>query len=312
MDLVLGSRGMVGSSLCRRLDVLKREFCAPSREELDLFDAKATLHYFKERKYDCVFLAAAKVGGIEANRKFPATFITENLMIAQNVLSACNESDVGKVICLGSSCIYPKFAEQPICEEALLTGSLEPTNEPYAVAKIATIKMCESYNAQFDRDFRCVMPPNLFGVNDSYDLQNSHVIPALIKKFKLAMRDGLHSVELWGTGTPLREFLEADDLAKALVAISEIPRETYFKATNNMSYINVGNGFEISIKELAKIVASQVGFVGDISFNSNFPDGTPRKCMDSSRFRSMVDITFSDFETSVQVAIQDFEKRFDI
>lgn len=286
---VAGHRGMVGSAIVRRLQALGYEnILTASRDELDLLDQAAVNAWFGEQKPDQVYLAAAKVGGIHANNTFPAEFIYQNLMIQANLIQAAHQCGVQKLLFLGSSCIYPKFAEQPMREDALLTGTLEPTNEPYAIAKIAGIKLCESYNRQYGRDYRSVMPTNLYGPNDNFHPENSHVIPALIRRFHEAVQADDKEVVIWGSGKPMREFLHVDDMAAASVYVMELDEETYQSNTQPMlSHINVGTGQDCTIRELAETVAKVTGFKGDLVFDSTKPDGTPRKLMDVSRLRAL-------------------------
>jgi len=286
---VAGHRGMVGSAIVRRLKALGyANILTAGRDELDLLDQAAVQDYFRAKRIDQVYLAAARVGGIHANNSYPADFIYENLMIEANVIHAAHISGVQKLLFLGSSCIYPKLAEQPMREEALLTGVLEPTNEPYAIAKIAGIKLCESYNRQFGRDYRSVMPTNLYGPHDNYHPENSHVIPALLRRFHEATLRGDDEVVIWGSGTPMREFLHVDDMAAASVHVMELDDATYRDNTQPMlSHINVGTGVDCSIRELAETIARVTGFRGRLSFDASKPDGTPRKLMDVSRLKAL-------------------------
>lgn len=290
---VAGHRGMVGSAIVRALyqqgqtNIVKR-----THAELDLTNQAAVQAFFEAEKPDQVYLAGAKVGGIHANNTYPAEFIYENLMVEVNVIHQAWRVDVQKLLFLGSSCIYPKLASQPMCEDALLTGPLEPTNEPYAVAKIAGIKLCESYNRQYGQshgtDYRSVMPTNLYGPGDSYHLENSHVIPALIRRFHEAKASNAPSVTIWGTGTPRREFLYVDDMAAASVHVMNLPKATYDAHTQPMqSLINIGYGSDITIAQAAHAVSQAVGFKGRIDFDPTKPDGTPRKLMDSSRLNAL-------------------------
>jgi len=279
---VAGHRGMVGSAICRLLqkqaDV---EIITRTREELDLCDQSAVLEFMKSEKPDEVILAAAKVGGIHANNTYPAEFIYQNLQIQNNVIHAAYVNDVQKLLFLGSSCIYPRAVEQPMREDALLTGILEPTNEPYAIAKIAGIKMCESYNRQCGRDYRSVMPTNLYGPGDNYHPENSHVVPALIRRFHEAKENNLDEVVVWGSGKPMREFLYVDDMAKASLFVHTLDQDTYLENTEPMlSHINVGTGTDVTIRELAETVQDVVEFKGELLFDPTKPDGTPRKLMD--------------------------------
>ena len=286
---VAGHRGMVGSAIVRRLQTLGySRILTAGRDELNLLDQQAVQAFFNEQKIDQVYLAAAKVGGIQANNSYPADFIYENLMIQANIIQAAHLNDVHKLLFLGSSCIYPKHAEQPMREEALLTGTLEPTNEPYAIAKIAGIKLCESYNRQHGHDYRSVMPTNLYGPHDNYHPQNSHVIPALLRRFHEAVQRGDAELVIWGIGTPMREFLHVDDMAAASIHVMELDDATYQANTQPMlSHINVGTGVDCTIGELAKTIAEVTGFTGKLTFDTSKPDGAPRKLMDVSRLKSL-------------------------
>ena len=286
---VAGHRGMVGSAIFRQLKSLGYEqIITASRDELNLLDQAAVQAFFAEQKIDQVYLAAAKVGGIHANNTLPAEFIYENLMIESNIIHAAHCHDVQRLLFLGSSCIYPKLAEQPMKETALLTATLEPTNEPYAIAKIAGIKLCESYNRQYQRDYRSVMPTNLYGPNDNFHPENSHVIPALIRRFHEAVTTAQEEVVIWGSGTPMREFLHVDDMAAASIHVMELDKAVYAANTQPMlSHINVGTGVDCTIRELAETVAKVTGFTGQLSFDATKPDGAPRKLMDVSRLASL-------------------------
>lgn len=286
---VAGHRGMVGSAVVRRLQSLGyRSILTAGRDELDLLDQAAVRAYFSVNRIDQVYLTAAKVGGIHANNTLPAEFIYQNLMIEANIIHAAHLNGVQRLLFLGSSCIYPKLAEQPMQEQALLTGILEPTNEPYAIAKIAGIKLCESYNRQYGRDYRSVMPTNLYGPNDNFHPENSHVIPALIRRFHEAVQAGDEEVVIWGSGTPKREFLHVDDMAAASVHVMELNAGIYQANTQPMlSHINVGTGVDCTIRELAETLAKVTGFKGKLSFDATKPDGTPRKLMDVSRLKSL-------------------------
>ena len=279
---VAGHKGMVGSAIFRQLQKKSdTEIITRNREELNLCDQLAVYEFMKTVKPHEIILAAAKVGGIQANNTYPAEFIYENLQIQNNVIHAAHLNDVQKLLFLGSSCIYPRQVPQPMREDALLTGILEPTNEPYAIAKIAGIKMCESYNRQYGRDYRSVMPTNLYGPGDNYHPENSHVVPALIRRFHEAKINSLSEVVVWGSGAPMREFLFVDDMVEASLFVHHLDRETYKENTQTMlSHINVGTGLDVTIKELAQTVRSVVGFEGDIVFDQSKPDGTPRKLMD--------------------------------
>ena len=286
---VAGHRGMVGGAILRRLEARGTgEIITRTSAELDLTDQAEVAAFFAAEKPDAVILAAAKVGGIVANNAYPAQFIYENLMIECNVIHQAYAAGVQRLLQLGSSCIYPKLADQPMREDALLTGTLEPTNEPYAIAKIAGIKLCESYNRQYGTDYRSVMPTNLYGPGDNFHPENSHVLPALIRRFHEAVRDGTEEVVIWGTGTPMREFLHVDDMAEASLFVMDLDAETYARETEPMlSHINVGSGTDVTIRELAETVARVTGFKGRLSFDSSKPDGTPRKLMDVSRLERL-------------------------
>ncbi len=290
---VAGHRGMVGSAIVRQLEARQANGEALSivtrtHAELDLKDQAAVAAFMEQETPDVVILAAAKVGGIHANNTYPAEFLYDNLMMECNVIHQAHANGVNRLLFLGSSCIYPRMAPQPMREDALLTGTLEPTNEPYAIAKIAGIKLCESYNRQYGTDYRSVMPTNLYGPGDNYHPENSHVVPALIRRFHEAKLANAPEVVIWGTGTPLREFLHVDDMAAASLFVLDLPKETYQAHTQPMlSHINVGSGQEVSIGELAKLVADAVSYQGQLKFDSAKPDGTPRKLMDSSRLEGM-------------------------
>lgn len=286
---VSGHKGMVGSAIVRQLDsrddveLVLREF-----KDLDLTNQSAVDDFFASENIDEVYLAAAKVGGIHANNTYPAEFIYQNLMIESNIIHAAHRNNVQHLLFLGSSCIYPKLAEQPMMEKSLLTGALEETNEPYAIAKIAGIKLCESYNRQYGRDYRSVMPTNLYGRNDNFHPENSHVIPALMRRFHEAKLNGDEQVVVWGTGTPMREFLYVDDMAAACVHVMELDKETYQATTEPMlSHINVGTGVDCTIREMAETMAKVVCFKGEIVFDSSKPDGTPRKLLDVTRLANL-------------------------
>jgi len=286
---VAGHRGMVGSAIVRVLQSqAQTNIVVRSSAELDLTNQQAVRDFFKAEQPDQVYLAAAKVGGIHANNTYPAAFIYENLMIQANVIHEAWQVGVKKLLFLGSSCIYPKAVSQPMKEEALLTGVLEATNEPYAIAKIAGIKQCESYNRQYGVDYRSVMPTNLYGVGDNYHSENSHVIPALIRRFHEAKVNHAPEVVIWGSGTPMREFLYVDDMAAASVYVMNLDKDKYDQHTEPMlSHINVGYGSDVTIKEVAQRIAEVVGYSGHIDFDRTKPDGTPRKLMDSSRLNSL-------------------------
>lgn len=286
---VAGHNGMVGSAIVRQL--AKRgdaEIITRSRSELNLTSQAEVQAFFAKQKIDEVYLAAAKVGGIIANNTYPADFIYENLMIEANIIHAAHLNNVQRLLFLGSSCIYPKLAPQPMTEQALLTGTLESTNEPYAIAKIAGIKLCESYNRQYGRDYRSVMPTNLYGPNDNFHPDNSHVIPALLRRFHEAKLAGAPEVVAWGTGSPMREFLHVDDMAAASIFVMELDKATYEANTEPMlSHINVGTGVDCTIKQLTETVAKVVGYTGKISWDSSKPDGAPRKLMNVDRLKAL-------------------------
>lgn len=290
---VAGHRGMVGGAILRRLQARQAageglELITRGHAELDLTDQAAVRAFMGQARPDVVILAAARVGGIHANNAFPADFIYDNLMIQANVIQAAHAAGVRRLLNLGSSCIYPRAAAQPMAEEALLTGVLEPTNEPYAVAKIAGIKLCESFNRQHGTDYRSVMPTNLYGPGDNFHPENSHVLPALIRRFHEAVETGAQAVTIWGTGTPRREFLHVDDMAEASLFVLDLPRAVYDANTRPMlSHINVGTGEDVAILELARLVAGVVGFRGRIETDPTRPDGTPRKLMDVGRLAAM-------------------------
>ena len=286
---VAGHNGMVGSALVRGLQerghttILTR-----SHAELDLLDQKAVHHFFADNSIDQVYLAAARVGGIHANNSYPAEFIYENLMIESNIIHGAHVNGIQKLLFLGSSCIYPKRAAQPMKEEALLTSTLEPTNEPYAIAKIAGIKLCESYNRQYGRDYRSVMPTNLYGPYDNFHPENSHVIPALMRRIHEAKQANSSEVVVWGSGKPMREFLHVDDMAAAAIYVMNLESDKYRNHTQPMlSHINVGSGVECSIRELAETIARVIGYKGKLSFDSSKPDGTLRKLMDVTRLKEL-------------------------
>ena len=285
---VAGHRGMVGGAILRRLQAQGADVVTRTHAELDLTDQAAVRAFMAEEKPDAVILAAAKVGGIHANNTYPAEFIYENLMMEANVIHQAHKAGVQHLLFLGSSCIYPRAVAQPMAEDALLTGVLEPTNEPYAVAKIAGIKLCESYNRPYGTHSRSLMPTNLYGPGDNFHPENSHVMPALIRRFHEAAREGRDEVVIWGTGTPMREFLHVDDMAEASLFVLGLPRAVYEANTEPMlSHINVGTGQDVTIAELAAMIAKATGFEGRISFDTTKPDGTARKLMDVSRLAAM-------------------------
>lgn len=300
---VAGHRGLVGSALWRELERLGcRHLLGRTRAELDLLDGEAVRRFYAREKPDYVFVAAARVGGIAANDSQPAQFIYENLAIQTHLIHAAYEAGVKKLLFLGSSCIYPKLAPQPLKEESLLSGPLEPTNQWYAVAKIAGVKMCQAYRRQYGCDFISVMPTNLYGPNDHYDLQTSHVLPALIRRFHEAKRTGAPAVTCWGTGRPRREFLYVDDLARACVLLME--------RYSDEPCINVGYGQDVTIAELAELVRRVVGYEGQILWDTSKPDGTPRKLLDSSRLFALGWRPQVDLETGLRLAYEDFKRRF--
>lgn len=286
---VAGHRGLVGSAIMRQLEADNfSNIITRSHAELDLCDQSAVQSFFAEQKPEYVILAAAKVGGIHANNTFPAEFIYENIMVEANVIDASYKNNVKRLLFLGSSCIYPKLAEQPMREDSLLTSELEPTNEPYAVAKIAGIKLCESYNRQYGTDYRSVMPTNLYGPGDNFHPQNSHVIPALMRRFHEAKQRGDADVTVWGTGKAKREFLHVDDMAAASLFVLQLDDDTYKSNTREMlSHINIGAGMDCSIAEMAETVKRVIGFKGKLIFDASKPDGAPRKLLDVSRLKAM-------------------------
>ncbi len=312
---VAGHRGMVGSAIVRNLQAKGyTNIVTRTHAEMDLTDQAAVKAFFEQEKPDQVYLAAAKVGGIHANNTFPAEFIYDNLMVQNNVIHQAFLNGVKKLLFLGSSCIYPKLAPQPMSEDVLLTGKLEPTNEPYAVAKIAGIKMCESYNRQYGQshgvDYRSVMPTNLYGPGDNYHPENSHVIPALIRRFHEAKVSNAPEVAIWGTGTPRREFLYVDDMAEASVFVMQLDKTIYDSQTQSMqSHINVGYGNDVTINELAHAVAKATGFQGRIAFDVSKPDGAPRKWMDSGRLNHLGWAPKVNLEDGLKLAYSEFQSR---
>ena len=305
---VAGHRGMVGSAICRQLqkqaDV---EVITRARDELDLCDQPAVRAFMKSEKPDEVILAAAKVGGIHANNTYPAEFIYQNLQIQNNIIHAAHINDVQKLLFLGSSCIYPRQVQQPMREDALLTGVLEPTNEPYAIAKIAGIKMCESYNRQYGRDYRSVMPTNLYGPGDNYHPENSHVVPALIRRFHEAKINNQDEVVVWGSGTPKREFLFVDDMAKASLFVHNLDsKKLIIKINSMLSHINVGTGTDVTIKELAETIKEVVGFTGTLVFDRTKPDGTPRKLLDTALLKRLGFSNTISLKMGLEIAYENF------
>ncbi|KAA0538191.1 GDP-L-fucose synthase [Citrobacter freundii] len=286
---VAGHRGMVGAAIVRQLSQRNNvELVLRTRDQLNLLDAGAVQAFFATEHIDQVYLAAAKVGGIVANNTYPADFIYENMMIESNIIHAAHLHNVNKLLFLGSSCIYPKQATQPIAESELLQGTLEPTNEPYAIAKIAGIKLCESYNRQYGRDYRSVMPTNLYGPHDNFHPSNSHVIPALLRRFHEAREQNTPDVVVWGSGTPMREFLHVDDMAAASIHVMELAQEVLQEYTQPMlSHINVGTGVDCTIRELAQTIAQVVGYKGRVVFDASKPDGTQRKLLDVTRLHQL-------------------------
>ncbi len=309
---VAGHRGMVGSAIVRQLQAKGyKNIVTRTHAELDLSNQQAVADFFQKEKPDQVYLAAAKVGGIHANNTYPAEFIYQNLMMEANVIHQSFENGIKKLLFLGSSCIYPKMAPQPMAEDALLTGKLEPTNEPYAIAKIAGIKLCESYNRQYGRshgvDYRSVMPTNLYGPGDNYHPENSHVIPALIRRFHEAKERKASEVVIWGTGTPMREFLYVDDMASASVFVMELDKTIYEQHTEPMqSHINVGFGSDVTIKDLAESVSRTVGYQGDITFDIGKPDGAPKKLMSTARLNGIGWIPKTNLNDGLLMTYQSF------
>lgn len=317
---VAGHKGMVGAAIVRQLlaqGYPSEQIVTRTHAELDLTNQAAVRDFFSSEKLDQVYLAAAKVGGIYANKTYPAEFIYQNLMIQANTIDAAFRSGVQKLLFLGSSCIYPKLLPQPIREDALLTGTLEPTNEPYAIAKIAGIKLCESYNRQYGTshgvDYRSVMPTNLYGPGDNYHPENSHVVPALIRRFHEAKVNQRPSVAIWGSGTPKREFLYVDDMASACLHVMNLEKTAYDEHTKPMlSHINVGYGKDISIHEVAEVIGKVIGYQGQIIFDISKPDGTPRKLMDSSRINVLGWKAKMGLEAGIQIAYQDFLSNYSL
>jgi GDP-L-fucose synthase len=309
---VAGHRGMVGSAIVRALRAQGHtQFVLRTRGELDLTDQRAVYDFFAAEKPDQVYLAAARVGGIHANNSYPAEFIYSNLMVQANVVNAAYINGVRKLLFLGSSCIYPRLAPQPMGEDALLTGALEPTNEPYAVAKIAGIKLCESYNRQYGTDYRSVMPTNLYGPGDNYHPENSHVIPAMLRRFHEAKAADAPSVAVWGTGTPRREFLYVDDMAAACVHVMNLSAAVWAANTKPMQcLLNVGYGRDVSIAELARCVAEAVGYAGEITFDTSRPDGSPRKLIDSTRLHQLGWSPKVALAQGLRTAYADFAEHF--
>lgn len=308
---VAGHRGMAGSAIIRALEALGYDqIITRTHAELDLTNQAAVYAFFEAERPKQVYLAAAKVGGIHANNTFPAEFIYQNLMIEANVIHAAFRCGVKKLLFLGSSCIYPKAALQPMSEETLLTGPLESTNEPYAIAKIAGIKLCESYNRQYGTDYRSVMPTNLYGPGDTYHLDNSHVIPSLIRRFHDAKVNNVSSVSIWGSGTPKREFLYVDDMAAASVLVMNLDKTIYDQSTRSMlSHINIGSGKDITIRELAETIGKVIGYQGDITFDPSKPDGVSRKLMDSARLNALGWQAKVSLQEGLKITYDDFQNK---
>ena len=311
---VAGHKGMVGSAIARILKNQNVEIITKDRTELDLLNQSNVQKFFEHEKVDQIYLAAAKVGGIYANNSYPAKFIYENLMIQTNVIHSAFLNGVKKILFLGSSCIYPKHANQPMKEEELLAGNLEPANEPYAIAKIAGIKMCESYNRQYSKshgiDYRSIMPTNLYGPGDNYHPENSHVIPGLIYRFHKAKINNLESVSIWGTGTPKREFLYVDDLAQAAIHVMNIDKKVYDEQmSSEISHINIGSEQELTIKELAETIKEVIDFKGTINFDSSKPDGVQRKLIDSSLIKIFGFNPNTNLKDGLVLAYRDFLKK---
>ncbi len=306
---VAGHNGMVGASICRKLAEDNRlKIITKPRIELDLCDQLAVNQFMEDEKPDEIILAAARVGGILANHNYPAEFIYQNLQIQNNVIHAAHLQNVQKLLFLGSSCIYPKLTKQPMTEDALLTGSLEPTNEPYAIAKIAGVKMCQSYNKQYGRDYRSVMPTNLYGPGDNYHFENSHVVPALLKRFHDAKMNNKNTVAVWGTGTPKRELMYVDDMAEASLLIHNLDLNTYREVIgNSLSHINIGTGIEITIKELAETIKEVTSYRGEILFDNSKPDGTPRKLMDVTLLKELNWKAKTNLKNGLKMTYKDFK-----
>lgn len=305
---IAGHNGMVGSAILRKISCYENvEVFTINKKKLNLLNQTDVENYFNKNKFDEVYLAAAKVGGIYSNNEYPAEFIYHNLMISANVINSSYKNNVKKILYFGSSCIYPKLCEQPIEEKELLSGYLEKTNEAYAIAKIAGLKMCESYNKQYGTDYRCIMPSNLYGINDTYDELNSHVIPSLIFKIHNAKKNNLPSISLWGTGNAKREFLNVNDLANASIFVMNLNKEVL-----NHSHINIGSGIEYSIKELAEIIAKIINYKGEILFNLNNLDGTPRKLLNNDIINKLGWKSEINLYDGILLAYKDFEKRMNI
>jgi len=299
---IAGHKGLVGSALVRKLEKKGyKNLVLKTREELDLMNTEQVFKFFEEEKPDWVFLAAAKVGGIYANNVYPVDFLLDNLKIQNNIIEASYKNNVGKLMFLGSSCIYPKLAPQPLKEEYLLTSALEPTNEPYALAKITGIKLCSAYNRQYGTNYISVMPCNLYGINDNYHPENAHVIPMLLRRFHEAKEKNLEKVTVWGTGTPLREFMCSDDLAQACVYLMENKN-----APEIGEFVNIGTGTDVTIKELAELIKETVGFEGELEFDTKKPDGTPKKLLDVSRINALGWKAQISFKEGLKLSYEDF------
>jgi GDP-L-fucose synthase len=309
---IAGHKGMVGSAIVRNLKVdSENKIIQRTHSELDLTNQESVNEFISREKIDQIYLAAAKVGGINANNSYPADFIYQNLMIQSNIINAAYVNNIQKLLFLGSSCIYPREVKQPISEDALLNGRPDPTNEPYAIAKIAGIKLCESYNRQHNTDFRSVMPTNLYGPGDNYDLENGHVIPALIRRFHEAKLNNDSSVIVWGTGEPKREFLYVDDMAEASIRVMNLDKSTYNQNTQTMlSHINVGCGYEITIRELAETISKVTNYKGDIIFDSSKLNGSPRKLIDSSCINRIGWYPKVDLEDGLRRTYNDLQKNY--
>lgn len=302
---IAGHKGLVGSALVRQLEKIGyKNLVLKTREELDLMDSEKVFRFFKEQKPDWVFLAAAKVGGIYANSTYPVDFLLDNMKIQNNIIEASYKNNVEKLLFLGSSCIYPKLAPQPLKEEYLLTSALEPTNEPYALAKITGIKLCSAYNRQYGTNYISAMPCNLYGINDNYHPENAHVIPMLLRRFHEAKEKNLEKVTVWGTGTPLREFMCSDDLAQACVYLMENKN-----ASETGEFVNIGTGTDITIRELAELIKETVGFKGELEFDTTKPDGTPKKLLDVSRINTLGWEAKISFKDGLKLSYNDFLKQ---
>lgn len=313
---VAGHNGMVGSALFKLLKKKNVALSTIDKKILDLTNQEQVIRYFKKKNFDHVYIAAAKVGGIYANNTFPANFIYDNLMIACNIIHASYLTKVKKLLFLGSSCIYPKYSKQPMQESELLTGTLEPTNEPYAIAKIAGIKLCESYNRQYKKDnidFRSVMPTNMYGKGDNYHPKNSHVIPALIRKIHFAKKNNLKEVEIWGSGKAFREFLFSDDLAECCIKIMNLSQKKFTEYTQSQcSHINIGSGKDLRIKDLARKICKTINYKGKLKFNTFYPDGHPKKLLNISKLEKLININFTDIDKGLKISYMDFLKREEV